>query len=192
MKKKIIFISLLFTSLSYTAISQDEKSNTIEEQFTNLIENSNSYQSFKVIDISKLGVLRSNIKDTISTYKSTIVKSESTVLEQRNKLDSATNQIEELNTQLEETEKNVENIDFVGISTQKTIYNTIMWGIVTVLFLLSIIFFIVFKKGQSTTKAARLKLEETENELNSLRKRSLEREQKIRRELQDELNKNKL
>ncbi len=192
MKKKIIFISLLFTSLSYTAISQDEKSNTIEEQFTNLIENSNSYQSFKVIDISKLGVLRSNIKDTISTYKSTIVKSESTVLEQRNKLDSATNQIEELNTQLEETKKNVENIDFVGISTQKTIYNTIMWGIVTVLFLLSIIFFIVFKKGQSTTKAARLKLEETENELNSLRKRSLEREQKIRRELQDELNKNKL
>ena len=52
--------------------------------------------------------------------------------------------------------------------------------------------FFIFKKGKRNTKNAKDKLVETQNELDNLRKRSLEREQKVRRELQDEINKNSL
>ena len=40
-------------------------------------------------------------------------------------------------------------------------------------------------------KTTKEKLEETDNEFENFRQRSLEREQKIRRKLQDELNKHK-
>ena len=189
MMKKIIFLSALF--ISFTGISQEQKSHTIDSQFSDLIENSNTYQTYKVIKISELGVLQRNIRDSISTLKATITESESVILEQNNKIDSITHQIEGLNVELEQTQKKVENINFLGISTQKSTYNFIMWSIIIALLSVSSILFFSFKKRHNDTKDAREKLAETESELDSLRKRSLEREQKVRRELQDEINKNK-
>src|SRR5690554_341743 len=189
MMKKIIFLSALF--ISFTGISQEQKSHTIDSQFSDLIENSNTYQTYKVIKISELGVLQRNIRDSISTLKATITESESVILEQNNKIDSITHQIEGLNVELEQTQKKVENINFLGISTQKSTYNFIMWSIIIALLFVSSILFFCFKKRHNDTKDAREKLAETESELDSLRKRSLEREQKVRRELQDEINKNK-
>ncbi|HLW14877.1 MAG TPA: hypothetical protein VKX30_05205 [Flavobacteriaceae bacterium] len=189
MMKKIIFLSALF--ISFTGISQEQKSHTIDSQFSDLIENSNTYQTYKVIKISELGVLQRNIRDSISTLKATITESESVILEQNNKIDSITHQIEGLNVELEQTQKKVENINFLGISTQKSTYNFIMWSIIIALLFVSSILFFSFKKRHNDTKDAREKLAETESELDSLRKRSLEREQKVRRELQDEINKNK-
>ncbi len=189
MKKKIILLSALF--ISFNGISQEQKNNTIDTQFSDLIENSNTYQTYKVIKISELGVLQRNIRDSISTLKTTITQSESIISDQNNKIDSITHQIEGLNIELEQTQKKVENINFLGISTQKSSYNFIMWSIIIALLLVSSILFISFKKRNNDTKDAREKLAETESELESLRKRSLEREQKVRRELQDEINKNK-
>lgn len=189
MKKNIFFLSALF--ISFTGISQEQKNNTIDTQFSDLIENSNTYQTYKVIKISELGLLQRNIRDSISTLKTTIKESESIISEQNNKIDSISRQIEGLNTELEQTQKKVENINFLGISTQKSSYNFIMWSIIIALLLVSSILFISFKKRNNDTKDARDKLAETESELESLRKRSLEREQKVRRELQDEINKNK-
>lgn len=189
MKKNIFFLSALF--ISFTGISQEQKNNTIDTQFSDLIENSNTYQTYKVIKISELGLLQRNIRDSISTLKTTIKESESIISEQNNKIDSISHQIEGLNTELEQTQKKVENINFLGISTQKSSYNFIMWSIIIALLLVSSILFISFKKRNNDTKDARDKLAETESELESLRKRSLEREQKVRRELQDEINKNK-
>lgn len=189
MKKMIILLSALF--ISFNGISQEQKNNTIDTQFSDLIENSNTYQTYKVIKISELGVLQRNIRDSISTLKTTITQSESIISDQNNKIDSITHQIEGLNIELEQTQKKVENINFLGISTQKSSYNFIMWSIIIALLLVSSILFISFKKRHNDTKDAREKLAETESELESLRKRSLEREQKVRRELQDEINKNK-
>lgn len=190
MTKKIFFLSALF--IGFTGISQEQKSNTIETQFSDLIEKSNTYQTYKVIKISELGVLQRNIRDSISTLKSTITESENIISDQNSKIDSITHQIEGLHTELEQTQKKVENISLLGIPTQKSSYNFIMWSIIIALLVVSSILFISFKKRHNDTKDAREKLAETESELESLRKRSLEREQKVRRELQDEINKNKL
>lgn len=190
MTKKIFFLSALF--IGFTGISQEQKGNTIETQFSDLIEKSNTYQTYKVIKISELGVLQRNIRDSISTLKSTITESENIISDQNSKIDSITHQIEGLHTELEQTQKKVENISLLGIPTQKSSYNFIMWSIIIALLVVSSILFISFKKRHNDTKDAREKLAETESELESLRKRSLEREQKVRRELQDEINKNKL
>lgn len=192
MRKKILILCSLFIGISFTGISQEESENTIDSQITDLIEKSNTYQSYKVIEISNLRTLQRNIKDSISSLKTTIADSKSIILEQNNKIDSITHQIEKLNRDLAQTQEKVENINFLGIPTQKSSYNSIMWSIIIVLLLISSVLFFRFKKSHGDTKDAREKLEETEVELENLRKRSLEREQKVRRQLQDEINKNKL
>lgn len=196
MKKKNFAIASLLLCLSLSTFGQEEqeaqKSTTIDSQFTSLIEKSNTYQSYKVIKISELGILQRNIRDSISSLKSTIADSESIITEQNNKINSSTQQVDALNTDLEQTQKNVENISFLGIATQKSSYKTIMWALVGILLFISIFLFFRFKKSGSDTKEAKEKLSETEIELDNLRKRSLEREQKVRRQLQDEINKNKM
>jgi hypothetical protein len=192
MKKKIIYTSALFIALSFTAISQGEKSNTIVSQFNDLIENSNSYKEFKVIKKRDLGTIQQNIQDSIVSLKKTIASSKSLILKQKNNIDSTTNQIGALKNDLEVTQKKVDNIEILGFPTHKTYYNMIMWSTIIALLFLSIIMFFVFKKGRSNTKIAKEKLTSTETELDSLRKRSLEKEQIIRRELQDEINKNSM
>ncbi|PWH87045.1 hypothetical protein [Brumimicrobium oceani] len=197
MKKNIFIISMLFIGLSYGSLAQEgeeeiEKSNTIESQFTEMIESSNSYQSFKVISKSKLNVLQSNIQDTVSSFEKTIAESRDIIAEQKSKLESNDQKIQELNIELESTKKSVDSIDVFGIQTHKSTYTLMMWSIVIFLTILSIILFLVYQKGNRKTKNANSKLEETQNELESLRKRSLEREQKVRRELQNEINKNSM
>lgn len=193
MKKNNFALAILLLGLSFNAIGQEEeKSTTIDSQFTSLIEKSNTYQSYKVIKVSELGILQRNIRDSISSLKSTIADSENIITEQDNKINSTTQQIDALNIELEETQKNVKNISFLGIGTEKATYKSIMWVLVGILLFISTFLFFRFKKCHSDTKEAIGKLSETEIELDNLRRRSLEREQKVRRQLQDEINRNKM
>jgi hypothetical protein len=66
-----------------------------------------------------------------------------------------------------------------------------MWGIIGVLTILWLIFTYRFRASNAITKEAKIKLAETEQEFEEHRKRALEREQQVRRKLQDEINKNK-
>src|SRR5690625_1349364 len=191
MRKKTLFICC-FLLISFSGISQANNSETVDDQNSELIEKYNTYQSYKVIELNKLRVLQRNNRDSISILKTSIATSESVILEQNNKIDSITNQIEDLILDLAKTQDKVENISLLGIPTNKSTYNTIMWSIVIVLLLISSILFFRFKKSHGDTKDARETQEDTEVDIENLSKRSLEREQKVRRQLQDKINKNKL
>lgn len=189
-KTKLVLLAIL---LNFQAFGQEEKKdNSIQSQFTHIIEKSNTYQSYKVISISELEVLQRNIRDSIQVLKTTISDFKTTTNLQNEKIDSITHQIESLELELKNSQENADNISLLGISTQKSSYKTIMWTFITILLILSIILFSLFKKGHGDTKEAKRKLIETESELEELRKSSLEREQKVRRQLQDEINKNKM
>jgi hypothetical protein len=66
-----------------------------------------------------------------------------------------------------------------------------MWSIIAALFALLLFFIYKFKNSNTLTRQAKFKLEEVESEFEEHRRIALEREQKVRRQLQDEINKNK-
>lgn len=66
-----------------------------------------------------------------------------------------------------------------------------MWGIVIVLALLLGVFIYKFRNSNSITSESRKALEILEAEYEEHRRNSIEREQKVRRQLQDEINKNR-
>ncbi|PKR81592.1 hypothetical protein CW751_03445 [Brumimicrobium salinarum] len=173
----------------FTVVSAQEQT-SITDQFEKVIESSNSYQNFKVIKKTDMNTLQKNVVDSINLLESKINKDKTTIEEQKAAIAERSSTIQSLETELNETRKKVESIEVLGIQTHKTAYNSIMWSIIIVLFLLAVILFLVFKKGNNRTKLAKSKLLETENELQEVRKKALEKEQILRRELQDEINKN--
>ena len=82
-------------------------------------------------------------------------------------------------------------INVLGILIQKSTYNLFVFFSLGFLLLIIVLLFVRFKNGYNMIKTTKEKLEETDNEFENFRQRSLEREQKIRRKLQDELNKHK-
>jgi LPXTG-motif cell wall-anchored protein len=71
----------------------------------------------------------------------------------------------------------------------KTGYNSLMWAIIAGLLGLLLFFIFKFKHSNVITKETKNSFSELENEFKEHRRVALEREQKVKRELQDLINK---
>src|SRR5690606_18015868 len=124
---------------------------------------------------------------------------ENALLVAKNLTSEQDKKINELNAQLAESNNNLANvteekdsISFFGALINKPAYKGIMWGIVVVLVLILGLFVYRFKNANIITQEAKKSLAELEMEYEEHRRKALEREQKARRQLQDEINKQKL
>lgn len=188
--KKTIILSATLLTVTLCSYAQSH-TNTIENQFNTLISQSNNWQNYKVVEKNKLQQLQQNVKDSIVNLQSTIRQDNSALSHQKTTVDSLSNQLQVLQKDLSVAIEQENNLDFIGISTHKSTFKIIVWSIILVLLLSLVILFIQFKKSFTDTKDARKKQIDAESELEEYKKLALEREQKIRRQLQDEINKNK-
>ncbi|MCB0466472.1 MAG: hypothetical protein KDC78_12490 [Aequorivita sp.] len=192
--KKIILVTLPLFLFTINIFAQDTiqvKKNTLNEQMTVAFDKSNSYQEYKVIKKAQLTTLRRNILDSVSTLEKRIALLESEVAQGKTTIDSLRQDLKNTQQNLANSKAKEDGIEFFGMLTSKATYNTIMWGIILVLVFISGFLFYRFLNSHKITNAAQLKMAEMEIELEDYRKNSLEREQKLRRKLQDEINKNR-
>lgn len=194
MKRKLAaLLPLLFIALSLIAQEEISESNpnSLESQFVNVVDNSNSYQEFKVISKAKLNVLRSNILDSVAALESTIVEMRDAIENQKEQISSLGQELKTTQMNLVSSKEKENGISLFGILTEKATYNSIMWGIILLL-LVGMVFFIYrFKSSNSSTKATLQKLDEVELAFDNHRQKSLEELHQLGRKLQDEINKNK-
>ena len=175
--------------------SANEEDNTLRGQFEELERKSGNYRAngirYEVIKLSDLYETKSNIFDSLDTANKNIKDLTSTI--------SANNaEIEDLNNKLQETTNNLnavteekDSISFFGALISKGTYNFILWSIIFGLLLLLLFFIYRFRNSNFLTQQAKSALADLEEEYQNHRRRALEREQKISRQLQDELNKQK-
>jgi len=138
-----------------------------------------------------LDKLRQNVLDTLKVYatkenelKTTISGHETTIASLNKKLEETTNNLAGV------TEEK-DSMSFLGMLVSKGTYNTILWTIITGLLGLLLFFIYKFRRSNILTQEAKTSLSEVEDEYEDHRRRALEREQKISRQLQDEINKYK-
>ena len=189
MKSRILTLLFIFTSLTFFAQEEVKEDNSIKGQFDKIYRTSTTYQVYKVISKEKYEKLKANVLDSLR-------KSEKTISEKDNLLKSERNSIEKLNTDLEKTKEELElalakenSISLLGFQVSKVTYNLVLWLIIIVLALALAFFVFKFSKSHILTKEAKENLETVEEDFENHRKKSLEREQKLRRQLQDEINK---
>ena len=192
--KKILVLAFplfLFTLQSVAQDSIQVRKNTLNEQMTNAFDKSNSYQEYKVIKKTQLATLKRNILDSVSSLEKKINTQESELSLQKNEIDSLRQNLQNTKQNLASAKEKEDGIEIFGILTSKATYNAIMWSIILILLLISGFLFYRFLNSHKITNAAQLKMAEMEIELEDYRRNSLEREQKLRRKLQDEINKNR-
>lgn len=188
--KKVLFLSLCL-ALTGNSIAQDRNTgkNPVDEDFSNLIENSNDYQGYKVVDYNELV----NLKNKTAQYFSTLSDE---IVTQRNTIDQQQDQIAQLREDLENTKQELERVNaekdaitFLGMPFSKGSYMSLMWGIIGLLVLALLFFIYRYKQSHAHTVEARNKLHSTEKEFDAYREKALEKEQRLGRQLQDERNK---
>ncbi|MGL4583146.1 MAG: hypothetical protein ACRCVU_09200 [Flavobacterium sp.] len=189
MKNKLT-LAVALLAINLASFAQDNQ-NTIDNQFNTLLNESTNWQNSKIVQLDKLQQLQKNVNDSLTKLQLTIVNNKDASLEHKESVESLTSQLKITQDSLATILTTNTNIDVLGISSEKSTFLTIIWAIIAFLTGLLGVIYYRFKKSFSSIKEVQSKLTETEAELDELRKSSLEREQKIRRQLQDEINKNK-
>lgn len=163
--------------------------NTVENQFKELYKKSNNYQIYKVVKKNEFLKLQKNVIDSISVLKKDIVTKQKHIDTHLNSIKNLQTKISTLNTDLTTSIEKEDAISFIGIPLQKSTYNTIMWSTILGLFAALAFFIFKFNNSNSVTKETKDALADVENEFETHKKKALEKEQKLRRQLQDEINK---
>lgn len=164
---------------------------TLESQFDYLYRKSSSYQEYKVVKKTFYQKIKGNVLDSLKALKNDLNDTKKLVTLQANEIKSLKSDLQTTNNNLTEVTKEKDNIKFLGIPMTKSSYNSLLWTIIFSLIALLLFFIFRFRSSNSITVQAKDLLEETEKEFEMYKAKALEREQKVRRELQDELNKQK-
>ncbi len=191
--KTLILFTLLFTvSITFAqTVKKFEDTGSVNNQFDNLIKNSNRYQDYKVVKTTWLLKLKSNVTDSISASKKEIIAADKLINSQKKSIDSLKLAIHTSEATITNLNNEIQSISLVGIQINKGTFKTIMFSVIVILTLLLLFFITKFKQSNSITTQTKLDLKELDEEFELHRKKALEREQKVRRQLQDELNKQK-
>ncbi|EKF55400.1 hypothetical protein I215_08036 [Galbibacter marinus] len=192
-----VVILIFLTTFTLQAQEEDEEklslsTGSIENQFEYIFQKSNNYQDYKVVKKNWLYILRNNTLDSVKRVENELLVSKNLSAEQEKKINELNAQLAESNNNLATVTEEKDSISFFGALINKPAYKGIMWGIVVVLVLILGLFVYKFKNANIITQDAKKSLAELELEYEEHRRKALEREQKARRQLQDEINKQKL
>ncbi len=194
MKWKLILVIAVLT-ISTTIFSQTNKkfidTGSVENQFDYLIDKSYKYKDYKSVRINWLQKLKSNIIDSLSVSKKEILNNYSVINSQKSAIDSLNTTLSNSKSNITSLNAKIQNISLFGMQFKKPMFKTLLFSIIGILAVLLIFYIAKFKGSNSITKQTKLTLKEVEEEFEEHRKIALEREQKVRRQLQDELNKQK-
>lgn len=180
----IITVVPIFTFAQKDFTSTVDDSTGIKGQFEYLYKKSNSYGQFKVIPINGYNTLKQNATDSIGMYKKEATNHLQEINSLNGKLEATDTEIKQLKEELSATQKTLNSISLLGIEVRKNAYNFIMWGVISFLTIISLILFMMYKRGHQVVKEARTRLTEVQEDLEKLRKSAIAREQKLGHELQ--------
>lgn len=197
---RLLLILALLIPLFSTQAQEEEEAPTEEDsslkgQFEELERKSGNYRAngirYEVIKLSDLYEVKNNIFDSIDTSSKTIKDLSATITANESEIESLNTKLRDTTNKLDSVTEEKDSISFFGALIGKGTYNFILWSIIFGLLLLLLFFIYRFRNSNFLTQQAKSALADLEEEYETHRRKALEREQKISRQLQDELNKQK-
>lgn len=187
--KSVVFPVVLFVFGLMNAQDTLEKPTPLATLFDSIYTISNSYDRYKIIKKVYFQDLKRQSLDSVENYKQQLIEKESLLKLEIQNFESLKAQADLTQIALNQSLQKENSITLFGAAMSKKNYNLILWSIVLLLLLGLCYYIYKFNNNKHLTKKAQNSLTEIEQELTAYRKRSLENEQKLRRKLQDEINK---
>ncbi len=190
-KYQLIIILTLLISGMPALKAQDEipslDNGSIENRFNYVLQKSNDFEEFKMVKRWMLYRLKSHVLDSLKEAGKALAASQNIIAVKNARIDSLSAVIDSKNASLSAVNSEKDSIQFFGAIMSKNLYNTILWTVISILTFLLLIFAFLFRRSNSVTVRHKKALAEVRNEYDAYRKKALEREQKVVRELYDEI-----
>ncbi len=190
---KLTTLFLFLVTLSFGQEPQVEKYDpntaTLKEQYDYLYKKSGNYQVYKVIERVKINAYWKNVEDSLKMLHTDMASRTSTIAEQKSKIASLESSLEEVNLNNTALTEEKDSISFFGANWEKGKYKTLMWSLVLGLVALVAFAFMRFVNSNRITKNTKKRVNELESEFETYKKTAISREQEIKRELQNYINK---
>lgn len=198
LKNTILYIALFAVGVAWSQQAEQEPSldgGTIESQFEFLYKKSGNYNAegrrYEVVRKIQLDKLRGNVLDSLSSFRKDITELNAVISRQEGTIEDLNTKLENTTSQLTDVTEEKDSMSFFGMQISKISYNLILWTIIGALLLFLLLFIYKFRRSNVLTQEAKVKLSDLETEYEEHRRKALEREQRISRQLQDEINKYK-
>lgn len=164
-------------------------SGTIDSQFVYLYAISRTQNGFEHVRQANLEQIRKNVADTIRALTKEIVDLKAKDGNQQAAVDAMTDSLVLVRDELQTAQREKDSFSFIGISLQKATYSLIMWGIVLLLAAALATYIYRFNQSHVVTRDTKKAIADLQDEFDQHRKKAMEKEQKLKRQLQDEINK---
>jgi peptidoglycan hydrolase CwlO-like protein len=187
----IFFLFLIFGTTCFAQEENDEAElpNTLEYQFIQLKKKSNNYQQYKVVEKSKLDEYWYSVRDTLTETRAEIQSLKKEVASLKSQVNSLQSNVDQKEESLAEQAYQIENMSFLGVDMTKTGYKTFSWVIIFALLAVVIVLYMRFTSANRITQTTRSEFSELSAEFEEHKQRTREKETKLKRELQTEINK---
>ena len=182
MKKVTLSLFLAIVFLGSTTLraqeNSEDKDPTLQAQFEELVNSSNSYEQYKVIKKTSLEEFKSIILDSINVFYRSLNNYKQTIAEQQNEINTLQKNLQASIEERDEANMEKGSIYFMGGQMEKSSYKTLMWVIIAILALALVFFIYKFIESNRVTVQSKRELAETQREMDEQRKTHIKKEQK--------------
>lgn len=188
MKPLRLRLTIMVCVLALTTPALKAQGN-LNASFTKLLDESESYEDYKVIRTSKLLRFKSAMLDSLSGYNETIASLETEVNTLKADMEDLKRNYEAITTSLAQSEAQNNQISFLWFNVEKSAYNIVVWSFVGFLAIIATILYFRIKHVCAVVKRVKAAYSKIMEEYRHQRFQATEKQMKLKRELQTMQNK---
>jgi hypothetical protein len=188
----LLAIAFFCTNLSFSQNTENEEQDqqpSAVENLETVVDKSNNYQQYKVVEKAEINAAIKNVFTAFDLLSTEISSLKDSIQSQDKQIQSLNIEVSDLNKELSSLQNEKDEIVFLGMSLTKSGYETMTWSVLAVLIILLFLFIFKYNRSNLLTKEAKQNLKNLDADYESYKRISLEKQQKLGRELQDEKNK---
>jgi hypothetical protein len=189
------WLLLLFVMISTMISAQNDEvvkeylfsGKKIENKFNTMLDKATVFQEYKLVKSEVLDDFRLSFSSFLDKSNENFGTLNSKLEEKEVAISNLNSEVISLKNENLNLNNSVATISVFGINLEKGTYNFLMWSILMLFGFVAFYFAYRFKLANEITKNSKIILAEVEDEYQLFKQKSIEREQKLRRQLQDEI-----
>jgi hypothetical protein len=181
---KIIPALLLISTLCF---GQEENKN-LNSLWDDVINKAENYQHYKVIKKASLEDFWKVLQDSLNSSKNALRLEKNQVAQQKSQIAQLKSTVEEVKADLEHANLEKDTMNFMGAYIDKYTYASLLWALAGLLLVgCAFLYYLFFNSNKVTVEKIR-EYENLFNRFEDFKKNQIEKERKLKRELQTNIN----
>lgn len=187
--KNLFICIILFSSLAVYGQEPVDAQPTLEEQFRQIMQGTETFKSYKVIQIERLNSFWDTVEDSLQQKEDAVLSANQKIAEQQNTINNLNNTIREGRASIEEAAYDREHINVLGIDFSKNTFIILTFVIIAALLAVIAIGYGKYKYSTRLAAEKSKSYDKLEEEYKDYQDKSRDKQMKLKREIQTHVNK---